>query len=452
MTQRIPSAQEQAPGTTRTLLSGGGGGPVRRTVLPGGIRVVTEQMPDVRSAAFGIWVGVGSRDETPVQAGASHFLEHLLFKGTPSRSALDISSALEAVGGEMNAFTSKEVTCYYARVLDENLPLAVDVITDMVASSLVRTADVDGERGVVLEEMAMRDDDASDLVHDEFASAVLGDTPVGRPIIGSLESINAMSRRTVNGYYQRRYRPQDIVISAAGNLEHAVVVRRVRKALAGTNWLEGDALPSPPRIGHVKGWSAPTKPGARMVKRDSEQVNVVLGLPGLARDDERRHAMNVLNAVLGGGMSSRLFQEVREKRGLAYSVYSYHQQFADTGVFGVYAGCPPTRFEDVVALCREQLADVRAHGITDAEIARGKGQVRGGLVLGLEDTGSRMSRVGRAELVHGRILSVDEILQRIDAVTARDIQEVAAQVLDGPLSIAAVGPFSSVAQVRRAVA
>jgi len=452
VTQRIPSAQEQAPGTTRTLLSGGGGGPVRRTVLPGGIRVVTEQMPDVRSAAFGIWVGVGSRDETPVQAGASHFLEHLLFKGTPSRSALDISSALEAVGGEMNAFTSKEVTCYYARVLDENLPLAVDVITDMVASSLVRTADVDGERGVVLEEMAMRDDDASDLVHDEFASAVLGDTPVGRPIIGSLESINAMSRRTVNGYYQRRYRPQDIVISAAGNLEHAVVVRRVRKALAGTNWLEGDALPSPPRIGHVKGWSAPTKPGARMVKRDSEQVNVVLGLPGLARDDERRHAMNVLNAVLGGGMSSRLFQEVREKRGLAYSVYSYHQQFADTGVFGVYAGCPPTRFEDVVALCREQLADVRAHGITDAEIARGKGQVRGGLVLGLEDTGSRMSRVGRAELVHGRILSVDEILQRIDAVTARDIQEVAAQVLDGPLSIAAVGPFSSVAQVRRAVA
>jgi len=450
VTRRIPPAQEQAPGTTRTLLSGAGGGPVRRTVLPGGIRVVTEQMPDVRSAAFGIWVGVGSRDETPAQAGASHFLEHLLFKGTPTRSALAISSELEAVGGEMNAFTSKEVTCYYARVLDENLPLAIDVITDMVSSSLVHGVDVNGERGVVLEEMAMRDDDASDLVHDEFATALLGDTPIGRPIIGTLESISSMSRRTVNSYYRKRYRPQDIVISAAGNLDHASVVRRVRKVLSGTGWLDGDARPSTPRPGLPAGRISGG--GARLIKRDSEQVNVVMGLPGLPRDDERRHAMNVLNAVLGGGMSSRLFQEVREKRGLAYSVYSYHQQFADTGVFGVYAGCPPTRFDDVVAICREQVADVCANGITDEEILRGKGQVRGGLVLGLEDTGSRMSRIGRAELVHGRLLSVDEILARIDAVTAEDIREVAAQVLDGPLSIAAVGPFDSIAQVRRAVA
>ncbi len=443
----VKRAFEQTPGTTVTLLKGAGGS-VRRTVLPGGARVVTEAMPDVRSAAFGVWVGVGSRDETPIQAGASHFLEHLLFKGTDSRTALDISSSIESVGGEMNAFTAKELTCFYARVLDTNLPLAIDVITDMMTSSVVRAADVDGERNVVLEEMAMRDDDPSDLVHDEFASALLGDTPIGRPIIGSLESINSMSRRVVHGYYKRRYLPQDIVFAAAGNLDHATVVRQVKKALAGSGWLDGDALPSQPR---PTGSLIKAKAGARLIKRESEQVNVVLGVPSITHDDPRRFAMNVLNAILGGGMSSRLFQEVREKRGLAYSVYSYHQPFADAGIFGVYAGCPPKRFEDVVEICRQQLDEIKLHGVTQDELDRNKGQVRGGTVLSLEDSGSRMSRIGRAELVHGQLKSIDELLASIDAVTSKDVSDLASELLEAPLSIAAVGPFDSVDPLWHAV-
>lgn len=437
--RHIAPAHEQRPGTTRTLLTSATGGTVRRTVLPGGARVITEAMPTVRSASFGVWVGVGSRDEAPAQAGASHFLEHLLFKGTPTRTALEISSSLEAVGGEMNAFTSKEVTCYYARLLDADLPLAIDVITDMVTSSIVSAADVDGERTVVLEEMAMRDDDPSDLVHDEFAAAMFGDTPVGRPIIGTHDSITGMSRRVVNGYYQRRYAPQDVVFAAAGNVDHAAVVKRVKAALKHTGWLDGDALPSAPRpIGR-----SPRSPGAiRVVKRDTEQANLVLGVPGLGRDDDRRHALGVFNAVLGGGMSSRLFQEVREKRGLAYSVYSYHQQFTETGAFGVYAGCPPKRVDDVLDICRQQLAAVVRDGVTEGELARGKGQLRGGLVLGLEDSMSRMSRIGKGELVHGEVLSIDEILRRIDAVTLDQVRNIAADLLVAPMSLAVVGPFS----------
>jgi predicted Zn-dependent peptidase len=395
-------------------------------------------MPTVRSASFGVWVGAGSRDETPAQAGASHFLEHLLFKGTTTRSALDISSSLEAVGGEMNAFTSKEVTCFYARVLDQDLPLAIDVISDMMTSSTVAAADVDGERTVVLEEMAMRDDDPSDLVHDEFSTALFGDSPVGRPIIGTHASITGMSRRVVHGYYRRKYVPQNMVFAAAGNVDHAAVVRQVKAALKGSGWLDGDAVPVGPRP--VKR-PASTLGDVRVIKRDTEQANLVLGVPGLARDDERRHVLGVLNAVLGGGMSSRLFQEVREKRGLAYSVFSYHQQYADTGAFGVYAGCPPHRVQDVVEICREQLRSMATDGISQAELDKGKGQLRGGLVLGLEDSMSRMSRVGKGELVHGEILSIDEVLGRIDRVTAAEVRDLAAQMLTVAPALAVVGPF-----------
>jgi predicted Zn-dependent peptidase len=435
---RVAPAAEQRPGTTRTLLSAASGGLVRRTVLPGGARVITEAMPTVRSASFGAWVGTGSRDESPAQAGATHFLEHLLFKGTATRSALDISASLEAVGGDMNAFTSKEVTCFYARLLDQDLPLAIDVITDMMTSSTVSAADVDGERTVVLEEMAMRDDDPTDLVHDEFASAMFGDTPIGRPIIGTQESIGGMPRRVVHGFYRRKYVPPNVVFAAAGNVDHATVVRQVRRALAGTGWLDGDQAPLGPRP--VRRAPAALSQ-VRLVRRDTEQANVVLGVPGLARDDERRHALGVLNAVLGGGMSSRLFQEVREKRGLAYSVFSYHQQFADTGMFGIYAGCPPHRVHDVLELCREQLASVATHGITDEELHRGKGQLRGGTVLSLEDSMSRMSRIGKGELVHGEVLSIDEVLRRIEVVTADQIQALASELVSSAAALAVVGPF-----------
>ena len=432
-------AAPQRPGTTRTLSRGdGGSGLVRRTVLPGGLRVVTEATPSVRSTTFGIWIGVGSRDEAPSLAGASHYLEHLLFKGTRRRDALAISAAIDAVGGEMNAFTGKEYTCFYARVLDDDLPLAVDVISDCVTSSVITAADLESERGVILEEIAMRDDDPTDLVHDELHSVVYGDTPLGRPVLGSVESIQSLGRAAVSGYYRRRYRPQDMVVAAAGNLDHATVVRHVRKAFGAAGMLEGDALPSPPRAGAR---AVALRRGSRVLSRPTEQANVALGLPGVARDDERRFTLGVLNAALGGGMSSRLFQEVREKRGLAYSVYSYTQQYADSGLLGVYAGCQPSKVDEVLDICREQLALVVADGLSEEEVERGKGQLRGGLVLGLEDTGSRMSRIGKAELVHGRQLGVDEVLERIAAVTAEDVHGLAAELLAGPPALAVIGPF-----------
>jgi predicted Zn-dependent peptidase len=432
-------AGDQPPGSTRTLHRGqDGAGVVRRTVLPGGVRVVTETAPTLRSVTFGVWVGVGSRDETPSLAGASHYLEHVLFKGTRRRSALEISSAIDAVGGEMNAFTAKEYTCFYARVLDEDLPLAVDVVCDLVTSSVVRSEDVEAERGVILEEIAMHDDDPTDVVHDEFAQAVLGEGPLGRPILGTVESIGAMSRQSVLGYYRRRYRPENVVIAAAGNVDHGAVVRMVRKALAGTDFLSGDARPLPPRAARR---TPPARRQVRTVARPTEQANLVLGGAGVSRTDERRWALGVLNAALGGGMSSRLFQEVRERRGLAYSVYSYTAQYADTGLFGVYVGCLPNKVDQVLDICRDELARVADEGISEEEIERGKGQLRGGLVLGLEDTGSRMSRIGKSELVYGDWLSVDDVLGRISGVTPDDVRAVARDLVGRADTLAVIGPF-----------
>jgi predicted Zn-dependent peptidase len=443
-------AREQKPGTTRTLLSEEGGGAVRRTVLPGGLRIITEEMPTVRSVTFGIWVGVGSRDETPRLAGATHYLEHLLFKGTKRRDALEISSAIDAVGGEMNAFTAKEYTCYYARVLDRDLPLAIDVISDMVTSSVIAKGDVDSERGVILEEIAMHEDDPGDVVHDQFARALLGDSPLGRPILGTVESINALSRGGIAGYYHRRYRGPNIVVTAAGNLEHRQVVRLVKQAFAAAGALGDDgALPSPARIGEARVRPAG---GVSLLARPTEQANLVLGVPGVARTDDRRYALGVLNSALGGGMSSRLFQEVREKRGLAYSVYSFASHYADVGMFGVYAGCLPAKVRQVLDICRDELQKVAEHGISDEELARGMGQLRGSLVLGLEDTGSRMSRLGKSELVYGELLSVDEILDRISAVTLDDVREIAAEVLSAKHTLAVLGPFDDGPDFSAAVA
>jgi len=435
---------------TRTLDRGdGGGGLVRHTVLPGGLRIVTEAVPTLRSVTVGVWVGVGSRDEAPTLAGASHYLEHLLFKGTRRRDALAISSAIDAVGGEMNAFTSKEYTCYYARVLDADLPLAVDIVCDLVTSSLIRSADVDSERGVILEEIAMHEDDPTDMVHDRFAQVLFGDTALGRPVLGTVESIESIGRGAVAGYYRRRYRSQDMVVAVAGNLEHSAVVRLVRAAFSAAGFLEDERSPTPPRAGSG---SARSAAGVRVVPRTTEQANVVLGGLGVSRTDDRRFALGVLNAALGGGMSSRLFQEVREKRGLAYSVYSYHAQYADTGLFGIYAGCVPRKVDDVLAICRDELAKLAATGITVDELDRGKGQLRGSLVLGLEDTGARMSRIGKAELVHGELLSVDQLLGRIDAVTLDDVAAVAADLLTARPTLAVVGPFDESRDFSAAVA
>ncbi|MGN6473859.1 MAG: M16 family metallopeptidase [Mycobacteriales bacterium] len=427
----------QRAGSTRTLLTADDGGVIRRTVLPGGIRVLSESIPGVRSVAFGVWIGVGSRDETPSLSGASHYLEHLLFKGTRKRDALEISAALDEVGGELNAFTAKEYTCFYARVLDVDVPIAVDVICDMVTSSVLSGHEVENERGVILEEIAMHDDDPGDSVHDEFASLVWPGDPLGRPVLGSVETITAMSRTAINGYYRRRYRPEQLVIPAAGNIEHSKLVRLVKKAFADVP-IDDSATPSAPRSAK----RAPSFTVASTVRhRQTEQANLVLGCAGLSRGDDRRFALGVLNAAVGGGMSSRLFQQVRERHGLAYSVYSFASHYADAGMFGVYAGCHPKRVAQVLDLCREELAVVATGGLSAAELERGRGQMRGGFVLGLEDTGSRMSRLGKSELVYGELMTVNEVIAAIDSVTLNDVQDVAADLFTRPTSLAVIGPY-----------
>jgi predicted Zn-dependent peptidase len=411
---------------------------VSRTILPGGLRVVTETLPAVRSVALGIWVGVGSRDEDLAHAGATHYLEHLLFKGTSRRTALEISAEMDAAGGEMNAFTAKEYTCYYARVLDADLPLAVDILSDMVTSSLITPKDVDAERNVVLEEIAMNDDDPSDTVHEAFTAKLFGDTPLGRPILGTTESINGITREQIFEHYQARYTPEHLVVSAAGNLDHDTVVELVSQAFGPV--LERIADPAAPRLAGDQ-QDQPSGVGTTLVSRGIEQANLVLGCQALARTDKRRFALGVLNAAFGGGMSSRLFQEVREKRGLAYSVYSFAGQHADTGIWGVYVGCLPAKADEVLAICTDEIDRVIQGGLTDAELARGKGQVRGSIVLSLEDPSSRMSRLGKSELVYPRLEPVDEVLAAIDAVDHDDIRAIASEILTKPKTLAVVGPF-----------
>jgi predicted Zn-dependent peptidase len=431
-----PKRRSVSRATTRKLPASGGG-VISRTVLPGGLRIVTEAMPGVRSASVGIWVGVGSLDEAPSVAGASHYLEHLLFKGTRTRSALNIASAMDAVGGEFNAFTEKEHTCFYATVLDRDLPLAIDIVSDVVLEATVTTADVEVERSVVLEEIAMRDDDPSDLVHDDFSLALFGDTPIGRPILGTVESITALTRNQVAGYYRRRYNPPSMVVSVAGAVDHADVVKRVRAAFASR--LDIDARPNPIRS---RGGVRPSSSSRVFVRPDdTEQANIVLGAQGLARQDDRRFALSVLSTALGGGMSSRLFQQIREKRGLAYSVYSFSSQYSAGGQFGVYAGCQPGKADEVLSIMRAELDDVARNGLRADEVERGKGQVRGGMVLGLEDPGARMSRIGKSELAYGDILGVDELLARVDAVTVDEVSELATAILDQPRCLSIVGPF-----------
>lgn len=409
---------------------------VRRTTLPSGLRIISEHQAGVRSASIGVWVGVGSRDESPTLHGCSHFLEHLLFKGTAERSALDISIALDAVGGEFNAFTAKEYTCFHARVLDADLPLAVDVLGDMITASTLHPDDVEAERDVILDEIAMHDDDPDDVVHNLFAEQAWGDSPLGRPIAGTVDSIRALTRDQIRRFHQRHYRPDNVVVAAAGNVDHAALVRQVKKAFARNDWLAGTATPTRPRQGSRRR----VTPGTATTTRPFEQVNVVLGMEGLVRDDPRRFALGVLNTALGGGTSSRLFQEVREHRGLAYSVFSFASHHADSGLVGVSVGCLPSKLDEVLDVVRAELAKVATGGISAEELERGKGQLRGGLVLGLEDSASRMSRLGKAELVHDELLSIDEVMERIDAVTLDDVRSVAADIFTKPEILAVVGP------------
>ena len=423
---------------TSTLLGPEAGGPVKRTVLPSGLRVLSQSVPGFRSVTFGVWVGVGSRDEPDQLAGATHFLEHLLFKGTERRDALEISAEIDAVGGEMNAFTGKEYTCYYARVLDSDLPLAVDVVCDMITSATLSSADVESERDVIDEEIAMHADETSDHIHDLFAEQLWGKSPLGRSITGTPEAVAGLTRQQVVGWYRRRYKPSNIVVSVAGNVDHTEVVRLVRKAFE-RHWVTTDADPAPVRRGAAK--PVPTYGGVRVHHRDVEQAHLVLGLPGLVRSDERRYVAGVLHGIVGGGMSSRLFQEVREKRGLAYSVFTFGSAYADAGMVGVYAASLPKKAPEVLDVIRTELESIATGNITPDELLRGKGQMRGSVVMGLEDTGAKMTRIAKAELVYGELPTVDDILHRIDSVTLDDVGQLAADLYAGTPALTVMGPF-----------
>ena len=414
---------------------------IRRTEHTSGLRVVTERMPGVRSVSLGVWVLAGSRDEPPRISGSSHFLEHLLFKGTDRRSAQDIAEAFDAVGGDVNAFTAKEYTCYYARVLDRDVELAVDHLADMLQHSAIRSSDLDAERQVILEEINMHEDSPEDLVHDVFTEALWPEHPLGRPVLGTSATIQAATRASVHRFYRRHYVPGNFVVAAAGNLRHEDLL-----AMLAERMETGEPLPD----GGASAWNlraaghAPEPSGRRLVRRrKTEQAHICLGTNGLARTDPDRFAFLVVNTALGGGMSSRLFQEVRERRGLAYSVYSYHSQYTEAGIFTAYAGTTPARAEEVIGLLRRELGDVAEGGLTEEEFERAKGHVKGSLVLSLEDPSGRMSRLGKSEIAHGEILSVDQTLRRIEHVTLADAHRVAHRVLSRPMTLTVLGPFGA---------
>jgi predicted Zn-dependent peptidase len=415
---------------------------VRRSVLPSGVRILSEHVPGARSSTVGFWVAVGSRDEGPLRLGSTHFLEHLLFKGTSTRTALDIAVSFDSVGGEHNAMTAKEYTCYYAKVQDRDLPMAVDVIADMFTSSLLDPIEFESERGVILEELAMAEDDPSDVVSERFFEAVLGEHALGRPIGGSPETIQAVSRDEVLKHYRSNYRAQDLVVTVAGAVDHDALVAGVSAALVRAGWDLG-AVASP--VSRRDGTTDSIERGSPLVivERPNEQANIILGTTAISAADPRRSTLTVLNAILGGGMSSRLFQEVREKRGLAYSVYSFSPSYSDAGLFGIYAGCTPSKVSQVTELMLSEFERLAANGVTDEEMARSRGQLSGASALALEDSDTRMSRLGRSELTLGEFADLDEALRRLSLVTPSGVQALAQELVSQPMSIAAVGAVTA---------
>jgi predicted Zn-dependent peptidase len=410
---------------------------VRRSILPSGVRILSESMGGARSATVGFWVAVGSRDEHDAERGSTHFLEHLLFKGTPTRTAFDISVSFESVGGEHNAATAKEYTCYYAKVRDVDVDMAVDVLADMVTSSVIDADEFEVERGVILDELAEAADDAGDVGSERLFESVLGEHPLGRPIGGSPESIRQARRDDVVRHYRENYRPQDLVVTVAGAVEHDALVERIEAALTRAGWPDEAASPVARRS------TSPTTlapaGGVTVIPRPLEQATVMHAVPGLALTDERRPTLSILNAVLGGGMSSRLFQEIRERRGLAYSVYSFTPSYSDTGLFGLYAGCAPRNAVAVSRLLLDEFDRLADDGITEHELERSLGMLGGAAALALEDSDTRMNRLGRAEISTAEFVDLDESLARLGAVTRQGVQNLARDLRAGVVSTVVVG-------------
>lgn len=432
---------------------------IRRSILPGGVRLLTQQDTSVRSASIGLWLPVGSRHERPEHAGSTHALEHLLFKGTQRRSALEIAAAFDEVGGDSNAVTAKEHTLYHGRVRSADLPRAIDVLSDMVTSSRLEASALETEREVILEELAAAYDDPHDIGYETFLADVLGpDTPMGRPVGGTVESVTALGIEDVRAHWHEHYQPQNLVVTAVGDLEHEDVAGLLVEALHRGGWsLEDGALPSGPRVtepsapdqaGGQAGGADPAGaagrsgriPAPHRLHRPSEQTHVYLGGPGLTATSEDRHTLSVLMSILGGGMSSRLFQNIRERLGLVYSVQSFSAGYSDAGLFCLYAACRPARAEQVADLMVQEVEQLAEHGVTREELDRARGQLAGAFALGLEDTTSRMGRLGAIELIHGRYQSVDEILDRIEHVSARDVRELAARFAAQLTTRVDVGP------------
>lgn len=440
----LPSSRTQKVGSTITLQKSPDGAVTKRTVLPGGLRVISEHVPAMRSVSVGMWVNVGSRDEETAVAGSAHFLEHLLFKGTTTKTALELSSSIDRVGGEVNAFTAKEYTCFYARVLDQDLPVAIETLSDMLVNSTIEKKDFEAERQVILEEIAMRDDDYADIAHEMLVQALYGSDDIARPILGTRGTILKSKRDIVWDFYKQYYKPRNIVVAAAGGVEHQELVRLVKRGYQGL--LRGRELPSKSRTTKFPG---KVHHGIKVTKRDSEQSHLVIGYPAFARGNKHRYELGILNTILGGGMSSRLFQEIREVRGLAYTTYAFTQSFSDTGYMGIYAGFQPKKAHEVLTVMDEVTHSLSATGPSEEELFRSKGQLKGALVLGQEDSSSRMNRIAKAELVTGELPSVDEVIRRIDSVTSTQVEKLARDIFRQKYAISLVGPHSSVQEFRR---
>jgi len=412
---------------------------VEKIVLSNGLRVVLEKIPTGRSVSFGIWVRTGSRNERPENNGISHFVEHMLFKGTERFSAKEIAEQFDAIGGNVNAFTSKEYTCYYAKVLDEHLPIAIDMLSDMFFRSQMDAEELKKEKNVILEEIAMCEDTPDDLVHDLMCAAAYGDHPLAYTILGLKERLLDMTPDDLRAYMKEQYTIENTVISVAGNINDDLV-ELLEKHFGSFDNHGTSALLSPPDFNG----------DLRFHRKKTEQNHICLSLPGVRTGDPLQYAMVLINNAIGGGMSSRMFQEIREKRGLAYSVYSYHSSQVDSGLFTVYAGTAPKQTKDVLDLTKEMMHDLATKGLSEDELRKGKEQLKGSLILSLESTSSRMNRIGKNELMLGRHNTLDDMIAKIGEVTMEDINQVLNQMFAEPLAIAMVGSSDKVmGKVRR---
>ncbi|MHB1987523.1 MAG: M16 family metallopeptidase [Acidimicrobiales bacterium] len=405
---------------------------IRTSLLSSGIRLVTEAMPDVASASIGIWVGTGSRDETDQQAGISHFLEHLLFKGTATRSARDIAEAVDAVGGDMNAYTTKEYTTFYVRLLSENVPLGLDILCDILREPALRPHEVDAERQVILEEVLMHLDEPADIVQERFAGALFPDHSLGREVLGLPEVIRGVGVFEIRSFFDEHYLPRNMVVAAAGDIDHDAIAAGIEA-----------------RFADRRGGQPPTRDApdgtvvARLVEHDdTEQAHLVYGVRAPGRRSPERFTLAALNHVLGGGLSSRLFQQIREERGLAYSIGSDRVAYDDAGALAVSVGTAPENAHEVLGLIEAELDQLMTSGISHRELEVATGHLRADLLLSLEDSGARMSRIGASLLLYGTVLTVEELLAGIDAVTIDAVREVAKSVLSAERVLAVVGPFT----------